>query len=69
MNQQQIEQAAALLVGARRGGVAGGTAGGCRPASVTDAHAIQDAVTAASGQAGRRVQGEWRRPMASRRAG
>lgn len=50
MNQQQIEQAAALLVGARRGAGIAGLPEACRPASVTDAHAIQDAVTAALGQ-------------------
>ena len=50
MNQQQIEQAAALLVGARRGVGIAGLPEACRPASVTDAHAIQDAVTAALGQ-------------------
>jgi 2-keto-4-pentenoate hydratase len=47
MNRQQIEQAAALLVGARRGDGIVGLPEACRPASVTDAHAIQDAVTAA----------------------
>ena len=50
MNQQQVEQAAALLVGARRGAGIAGLPEACRPASVTDAHAIQDAVTAALGQ-------------------
>jgi 2-keto-4-pentenoate hydratase len=49
MNRQQIEQAAALLVGARRGVGIAGLPEACRPASVTDAHAIQDAVTAALG--------------------
>jgi 2-keto-4-pentenoate hydratase len=52
MDQRQIEQAAALLVGARRSMVGiPGLPEACRPASVTDAHAIQDAVTAAMGQA------------------
>ena len=50
MNQQQIEQAAALLVGARRDAGIAGMPEACRPASVTDAHAIQDAVTAALNQ-------------------
>jgi 2-keto-4-pentenoate hydratase len=50
MNEQQVEQAAALLVGARRGVGIAGLPEGCRPESVTDAHAIQDAVTAALGQ-------------------
>ena len=50
MNRPQSEQAAALLVGARRGAGIAGLPEACRPASVTDAHAIQDAVTAALGQ-------------------
>jgi 2-keto-4-pentenoate hydratase len=50
MNRQQIEQAAALLVGARRGAGIAGLPEACRPASVTDAHAIQDAVSDALGQ-------------------
>jgi 2-keto-4-pentenoate hydratase len=49
MNQQQVEQAAALLVGARRGVGIAGLPEVCRPVSVTDAHSIQDAVTAALG--------------------
>src|SRR5690242_13027009 len=49
MNQQQVEQAAALLVDARRGVGIAGLPENCRPANVTDAHAIQDAVTAALG--------------------
>ena len=54
-----------MLVKARDGGrCLPRTAGGVPPASVADAHAIQDAVTAGIGQAGRRVQsdgaGQWR---------
>jgi 2-keto-4-pentenoate hydratase len=50
MDKQQIADAAALLVQARRGGsLLADLPPASRPASVTDAHAIQDAVTAALG--------------------
>lgn len=48
MNRQQIDQAATLLVRVRRSMIPiAGLPEACRPASVADAHAIQDAVTAA----------------------
>jgi 2-keto-4-pentenoate hydratase len=51
MDAQQIANAAALLVKARRGGpLLADLPAESRPASVTDAHAIQDAVTAALGK-------------------
>lgn len=51
MNKQQSEQAAALLVQARRSmQPITGLPESCRPASVADAHAIQDATTAALGK-------------------
>ena len=51
MDAQQIANAAALLVKARRGGpLLADLPASSRPASVTDAHAIQDAVTAALGE-------------------
>lgn len=51
MNQQQIEQAAALLVQARRSHqTMAGLPEALRPASVAEAHAIQDATTAALGK-------------------
>jgi 2-keto-4-pentenoate hydratase len=51
MDTQQIADAAALLVKARRGGpLLADLPGGVRPAGVADAHAIQDAVTAALGK-------------------
>lgn len=51
MDTQQIASAAALLVKARRGGpLPAGLQADMRPGSVTDAHAIQDAVTAALGK-------------------
>jgi 2-keto-4-pentenoate hydratase len=52
MDEQHINQAAALLVQARRSmQPIAGLPETCRPASVTDAHAIQDATTAALGKA------------------
>ncbi len=52
MDKQQSVQAAALLVQARRSmQPIAGLPEACRPASVTDAHAIQDATTAALGKA------------------
>jgi 2-keto-4-pentenoate hydratase len=51
MDAQQIANAAALLVKARHGGpLLAELPAEARPASVTDAHAIQDAVTAALGK-------------------
>jgi 2-keto-4-pentenoate hydratase len=51
MDTQQIADAAALLVKARRGGpLLADLPGDVRPAGVADAHAIQDAVTAALGK-------------------
>lgn len=51
MDRQQIEQAAALLVQARRSmQPIAGLPEGSRPASVAEAHAIQDATTAALGK-------------------
>jgi 2-keto-4-pentenoate hydratase len=51
MDAQQIANAAALLVKARRGGpLLADLPAEARPASVTDAHAIQDAVTVALGK-------------------
>jgi len=51
MDVQQIANATALLVAARRGGpLLANLPADSRPASVTDAHAIQDAVTAALGK-------------------
>jgi 2-keto-4-pentenoate hydratase len=51
MDKQQSAQAAALLVQARRSmQPIAGLPEECRPASVTDAHAIQDATTAALGK-------------------
>jgi 2-keto-4-pentenoate hydratase len=51
MDTQQIDHAAALLVQARRSGtLLPGLPSGAAPASVADAHAIQDAVTAALGK-------------------
>jgi 2-keto-4-pentenoate hydratase len=51
MDAQQIANAAALLVKARRGGqLLADLPAESRPASVTDAHAIQDAVTAVLGK-------------------
>jgi 2-keto-4-pentenoate hydratase len=51
MDAQQIAKAAALLVKARHGEVLlADLPADCRPASVTDAHAVQDAVTAALGR-------------------
>jgi 2-keto-4-pentenoate hydratase len=51
MDAQQIANAAAVLVKARRGGpLIDDLPAGCRPASVTDAHAVQDAVTDALGK-------------------
>jgi len=52
MDTQQCAQAAALLVQARRSmQPVAGLPETCRPASVTDAHEIQDATTAALGKA------------------
>jgi 2-keto-4-pentenoate hydratase len=52
MDKQQSAQAAALLVQARRSmQPIAGLPEACRPASVTDAHDIQDATTAALGKA------------------
>jgi 2-keto-4-pentenoate hydratase len=52
MDQARIEQAAALLVAARRGRTRIPVLPpSCRPASAAEAHAIQDAVTAALGTA------------------
>lgn len=52
MDKHQIEQAAAFLVQARRSMTQiDGLPADCQPASVADAHAIQDAVTAALGKA------------------
>ena len=52
MDAQQIANAAALLVKARRTGpLLADLPADARPASVTDAHAIQDAVTAGLGKA------------------
>lgn len=52
MDTQQIADAADLLVKARRGGaLPADLPADLRPGSVTDAHAIQDAVTAALGKA------------------
>jgi 2-keto-4-pentenoate hydratase len=52
MDAQQIANAAALLVKARRGGqLLAGLPAEFRPVTVTDAHAIQDAVTAILGNA------------------
>lgn len=51
METQQITRAAALLVGARRDGtLLAGLPGDTTPASVAEAHAIQDAVTAGLGK-------------------
>jgi 2-keto-4-pentenoate hydratase len=51
MNEQQIARAAALLVGARRSGTPlDGLPVDATPASIADAHAIQDAVTAGLGR-------------------
>jgi 2-keto-4-pentenoate hydratase len=51
MDAQQIANAAALLVKARRGGpLLADLPASSRPANVADAHAIQDAVTAALGE-------------------
>ena len=51
MDKHQIEQAASLLVRARRSMTPiDGLSAECRPSSVGDAHAIQDAVTAALGK-------------------
>jgi 2-keto-4-pentenoate hydratase len=51
MDKHQIEQAATLLVQARRSMARiDGLPAACQPASVVDAHAIQDAVTAALGK-------------------
>ena len=51
MDAQQIAEAAALLVKARRGGpLLVALPANARPVSVADAHAIQDAVTAALGE-------------------
>ena len=51
MDTQQIDRAAALLVGARRNGtLLDGLPADATPASVADAHAIQDAVTAGLGK-------------------
>jgi 2-keto-4-pentenoate hydratase len=51
MDAQSIAEAAALLVKARRGGpLLANLPANARPATVTDAHAIQDAVTAALGE-------------------
>jgi 2-keto-4-pentenoate hydratase len=51
MDRHQIEQVAALLVAARRtGALLQGLSSGATPASVADAHAIQDAVSAALGK-------------------
>ncbi len=51
MNTQQINRAAALLVGARRNGtLLEGLPSDATPASVAEAHAIQDAVTAGLGK-------------------
>ena len=51
MDAQQIANAAAVLVKARRGGaLPTDLPAECRPASVADAHAIQDAVTDALGK-------------------
>jgi 2-keto-4-pentenoate hydratase len=51
MDKRQIEQAASLLVGARRSmAPIDGLPAECQPSSVADAHAIQDAVTAALGK-------------------
>ncbi|MGH7211337.1 MAG: hypothetical protein ACREF1_07750, partial [Acetobacteraceae bacterium] len=50
MDQREIEAAAAQLLGARRGGVRIAELA-VKPASVAEAHAIQDAVNAALGEA------------------
>src|SRR5579863_1665411 len=51
MDKNQIEQAASLLVHARRSmAPIDGLPAECQPSSVADAHAIQDAVTAALGK-------------------
>ena len=51
MNQQQINEAGELLAGARSGnGLLPELPGSCRPETVADAHAIQDAVTVAMGE-------------------
>ena len=51
MDAQQIANAAAVLVKARRGGaLPTDLPAECRPASVADAHAVQDAVTDALGK-------------------
>jgi 2-keto-4-pentenoate hydratase len=51
MNQRQIDEAVALLAGARRGeGLLEELPKSCRPETIADAHAIQDAVTAALGE-------------------
>jgi 2-keto-4-pentenoate hydratase len=51
MDRHQIERAAALLVQARRtGGLLQGLPSDATPASVADAHAVQDAVSAALGK-------------------
>ena len=51
MDMQQINRAAALLVGARRSGtLLDGLSADATPASVAEGHAIQDAVTAALGK-------------------
>ena len=51
MDQGRIGQAAELLVGARRGnGLLGEIPQACRPNSVAEAHAVQDAVTKLLGE-------------------
>ena len=50
MDKGEIQRAATLLIQARRGLVMTGLPAECQPASVADAHAIQDAVTAALGR-------------------
>ena len=51
MNEDAIRQAAALLIGARRSGVLlDGLPAPCRPQSLDEAHAIQDATVTALGE-------------------
>ncbi len=52
MDREAIQQAAALLIGARRtGALLDGLPVACRPQTLEQAHAIQDATVAALGDA------------------
>jgi 2-keto-4-pentenoate hydratase len=68
MDTPKIERAAALLVGARRNGtLLEALPSYASPASIAEAHAIQDAVTAGLGRPVSAYR-RWHRPMASRHA-